>query len=476
MTLYAGANAQSVTATWQVSNPEKLSDVTISGNAGASALIKTDFSKGSNITKARAVSTSAADANFEAYTYTPAFTAFTPSTKVTSRTAGHCVTVTVTPESGHKFIPTTISFDAAKIGTDGGGIEVYYKVGNGSETAVATGVLPTRNKVSASVAIPYSHHEFQVSNIVADSEPLSVSFYLMNINGVDSESPKEIAMRNIVIKGTVDEEIKAAGAYISSLTCVARDEEGKNVTHNLLPLISALKNGESAAFNEKIFSEPDDIIVNCVDGYTAKAQLDGRILKIDISKGSDLLTSVGVRFKISNRQPKGDAKPLNRGLMSISLTGARMGEGNLVSWRHRASDDTGVKYKLYRGESSEHQDELLNDGLYIIDRTNYEDKAGKSSAYYRLETYDKYGNLLESEVSRKTWDNQTFYIPTDVPVDTRNGAEYSPNDAAYCDMDGDGEYEIILKWSPSNEKDAASSGTTSPAIFDCIKLDGTRLW
>ncbi len=43
-------------------------------------------------------------------------------------------------------------------------------------------------------------------------------------------------------------------------------------------------------------------------------------------------------------------------------------------------------------------------------------------------------------------------------------------------MDGDGEYEIILKWSPTNEKDAASSGATAPAIFDCIKLDGTRLW
>lgn len=476
MTIYAGAHAQSVTATWQLSNPENLSDVIISGNDETRALIKTDFSTGSNLTKARAMTASSADANFETYTYTPAFTAFTPSTKVTSRTDGHCITVTVTPESGHKFFPSTISFDAAKVGTDGGGIEVYYRLGNGKETAVATGIQPTRNKVSASVAIPYSHHELQLNDIVADSEPISVSFYIMNINGADSVSAKEIAMRNIVIKGSVDEEIKSAGAYISTLTCVARNEDGENVTHNLLPLISALKNGESAAFDAKIFSEPDDIIVNCIDGYTAKAQLDGRILRIDIFKNTDLLTSVGVRFKISNRQPKEEAKPLKRGLMAISLTGARMGAGNLVSWRHRAADDTGVKYKLYRGESSESQDELLNDGLYIIDRTNYEDKTGTNSAFYRLETYDKYGNLLESEVSRKTWDNQTFYIPTDVPVDTRNGAEYSPNDAAYCDMDGDGEYEIILKWSPSNEKDAASSGTTSPAIFDCIKLDGTRLW
>ena len=43
-------------------------------------------------------------------------------------------------------------------------------------------------------------------------------------------------------------------------------------------------------------------------------------------------------------------------------------------------------------------------------------------------------------------------------------------------MDGDGEYEIILKWAPSNEKDAASSGTTSPAFYSCYKLNGKRLW
>ena len=42
-------------------------------------------------------------------------------------------------------------------------------------------------------------------------------------------------------------------------------------------------------------------------------------------------------------------------------------------------------------------------------------------------------------------------------------------------MDGDGEYEIILKWYPQKyAKDAASSGTTSNIIFDCYKLDGTK--
>lgn len=177
------------------------------------------------------------------------------------------------------------------------------------------------------------------------------------------------------------------------------------------------------------------------------------------------------------RAVKAPAKPLNRGLMSLSLSGASMGSGNLVSWRFREGDDKDVKFKLYRGTTASSQTTKLNSGNFITTRTNFRDASGTASSYYKLEVYDRDGNLLETEVSGKTWNNQSFEIPLGTgPVDTRNGATYSPNDASFCDMDGDGEYEIILKWSPSNEKDAASSGTTSNVFFDCIKMNGTRLW
>ena len=48
----------------------------------------------------------------------------------------------------------------------------------------------------------------------------------------------------------------------------------------------------------------------------------------------------------------GDAKPLGRGLMALSLTGAKMGTGNLVSWRAFASDSRQLKFKLFRGTSA----------------------------------------------------------------------------------------------------------------------------
>ena len=53
---------------------------------------------------------------------------------------------------------------------------------------------------------------------------------------------------------------------------------------------------------------------------------------------------------------------------------------------------------------------------------------------------------------------------------------YSPNDASIGDVDGDGEYEIILKWEPSNAKDNSHDGYTGEVYFDCYRLNGEQLW
>ena len=44
------------------------------------------------------------------------------------------------------------------------------------------------------------------------------------------------------------------------------------------------------------------------------------------------------------------------------------------------------------------------------------------------------------------------------------------------DLDGDGEYEIILKWDPTNSKDNSQSGYTGNVYLDAYKMNGTRLW
>ena len=53
---------------------------------------------------------------------------------------------------------------------------------------------------------------------------------------------------------------------------------------------------------------------------------------------------------------------------------------------------------------------------------------------------------------------------------------YQANDATVADVDGDGEYEIIVKWDPANARDNSQAGLTSAVYVDCYRLDGTRLW
>lgn len=71
-------------------------------------------------------------------------------------------------------------------------------------------------------------------------------------------------------------------------------------------------------------------------------------------------------------------------------------------------------------------------------------------------------------------------IPLDRPADGVTPAgekySYSPNDASIGDVDGDGNYEIILKWDPSNAHDNAHDGYTGNVYFDCYRLTGEKLW
>lgn len=79
-----------------------------------------------------------------------------------------------------------------------------------------------------------------------------------------------------------------------------------------------------------------------------------------------------------------------------------------------------------------------------------------------------------------------FDIPVQIPeagtdytyntADVGHGESGGPNDASVGDVDGDGEYEVILKWDPSNSKDSAASGITGLVYLDCYEMDGTLLW
>ena len=452
------ALADHVVVTWPMTDQDNLQNATMT--EGADAVISNGFTLGSKLAATGVVTGTNAASGYTAVEYNPPFVQLTPATRVTAKTTGHSVTFTVTPATGHSFKPTTIEFDAAKFGTDGGNFDVYIKCGSSAEQALQTAVAPLRNKVDAGNPNGYSHHTYKLSDLlVEDGKAFKIILYVYNFNGQDNENPKSIGFRNVTIGGESDEPIYDASHYFTAATCSTGD---------LFPLIANLKNGEQAKWPEKVYGDPTDFAVTAAEGYSATVSYQNKIATFTATENQQEVFSTSVRFVVSNRQPKPKATPLNRGLMAVKVSG-----GVLVSWRYRQSDIAAqTRFRLYRNGR-------IIGSNPMTERTNYLDASGNLSSTYTLEVLDANGQVVERQEGVKPWSNQNQYITLQggAPTDpTSAGATYTPNDASFCDMDGDGEYEIVLKWAPSNEKDAASSGTTSPAFYACYKLNGTRLW
>ncbi|MCD8303180.1 MAG: rhamnogalacturonan lyase [Prevotellaceae bacterium] len=463
--------AQTVVATWEFSDIENQGACAITADGEPTTILTDGFALGANLSPLQTLTNSGADTGYTAVQYDPAFTTLQPSEKVTSATDGHEVTFTLTPAEGHKFRPSKVSFDACKVGTDGGGIDVVVGDGTGATTALGS-VTPLRNKIMDGNSTGYSHHEFYVNDYNVEGTSFVLTLYIMNV-----ADNKEMGLRNITIEGEMDSEILSVGDYISSFQFTSQIGKAEPTTIDLLSNVADLKNGESTHYYTKLSAEPTDFSVELCEAYssthTAEVTYADRTATVNIEKDGTTVLTFSVSFSVSILPDKGEATPLKRGLMALHSS-----SGNLVSWRARATDDRNLKFLLYRSTATS-SETVLNGGEYITGKTNFLDKTGTASHYYRLEVVDADGNVIETDSSAQTWDSQTLYIPltAGAPTDpSGNGATYTPNDASYCDMDGDGEYEIILKWYPSNAKDAASSGTTSNIFFDCYKLDGTQLW
>ena len=437
--------------------------------------VSSKYAVGAYLSNKGTIARSLAEDGYSAVDYSPAFTTYGPSAKVSAKTAGHQVAFQVTPASGHTFKPTKVSFDAAKCGTDNGNVILSTKLSGGSETDVAT-VTPLRNKIGASNSTGYSHYEYRINNYNSNT-PFLVLLYIENI-----ATDKTMALRNVTIEGDTDSEIYDVSHYISTLTCQGNIGGGTQDV-NLYTSVSNAKDGESIRFGQKLYGEPDNFTITLNeglgDGYSVTNSYNAatHTLTIDIKYLGETEMTFSIVFSVTNRTPKGIATPLKRGLTAVNLSSSGS-SGNLVSWRSRKSDGRNYKFKLYRGSNENSITTALNNGKYISGKTNFQDAGGTTSSFYRVEVYDVNDNIVETETCQ-AWSSQVKYIDLEsgAPTDTwGRGATYTPNDASMCDMDGDGEYEIILKWSPSNEKDAASSGTTSPEYFACYKMDGTRLW
>ena len=188
--------------------------------------------------------------------------------------------------------------------------------------------------------------------------------------------------------------------------------------------------------------------------------------KLKFYVASALLMIAAVSMQAQNT-PVSQMEKLDRGLIALSNSS---GSGKFVSWRFLGTDDPArTTFNLKRDGV------VIKEGLLV---TNYKDTGGNNSSEYIVETVVD-GKVVETSAPVKAWENAWLKLPLNRPAggSTKSGDfTYSPNDCSVGDVDGDGEYELFVKWDPSNSKDNSQNGYTGNVIIDCYKLNGTLLW
>jgi len=165
-------------------------------------------------------------------------------------------------------------------------------------------------------------------------------------------------------------------------------------------------------------------------------------------------------------QRKTDA--LDRGLVAIQTT-----SGVYCSWRILGEEYYDVKYNLYR-DGTKVNSEPLN-------VSNYSDAAGTANSKYTVKAVVR---GVEQAASKEVtvWANKYLEIN---PTHEGLKSVYVPNDACCADVTGDGQLEILIKFDnqseisqlyPKNGPKINGVDTKEYSLFECLKLDGTRLW
>ncbi|MDP4277001.1 MAG: rhamnogalacturonan lyase [Bacteroidota bacterium] len=175
---------------------------------------------------------------------------------------------------------------------------------------------------------------------------------------------------------------------------------------------------------------------------------------------------------------------LDRGLVAVKVN-----QGVFLSWRCLGTDNDNTGFNIYRNN-------IKINGAPITAVTNYVDANGTTASTYQVVPVQNGEEMTTNLKAVTPWPQQYKAIPLKRPAGgttepNKYGSvgkaatksfphgqpySYSPNDCSVGDLDGDGEYELVVKWDPSNSQDNSYYGITGKVYLDAYKLDGTQLW
>ncbi|MEV4990902.1 MULTISPECIES: rhamnogalacturonan lyase [Micrococcaceae] len=190
----------------------------------------------------------------------------------------------------------------------------------------------------------------------------------------------------------------------------------------------------------------------------------------------------GVPFAAADPGPGGPAAPAARAHSGLTRQVENLDrapvavltdQGVSLGWRMLGLDKDSIGFQVIRDGA------IITDEP-IRDTTTYLDPDGTKDSKYVIKTVGN-GNG-QDKLSAEFSPLAQNYLPIklDKPADgvSKDGKpySYSANDSSVADLDGDGAYEIIQLWNPSNAQDNSKSGYTGNVYVDAYRMDGTKLW
>lgn len=166
--------------------------------------------------------------------------------------------------------------------------------------------------------------------------------------------------------------------------------------------------------------------------------------------------------------PPRHMEKLGRGVVAVHQGGGKV----FVSWRLLGTDPDAVAFHVYRQVGDAEAVRLTKEPLTTA--THFVDSGvefAKPVRYFVRAVTD--GKEGDPGAGFTLPANAPAWPYLSLPLKTPDG--YTPNDASVGDLDGDGEYEIVLHQA-GRGRDNSQAGPTDPPILEAYTLDGTMLW
>lgn len=148
---------------------------------------------------------------------------------------------------------------------------------------------------------------------------------------------------------------------------------------------------------------------------------------------------------------------LGRGFVAVPSK-----EGMFLSWRFLGTDPETLTFNIYKNG------ELLN-STPIADVTSCLDNGTSGAAEYTLVPVREGVELSEEAEKAVCFDREYLSIP----VKQYEVGDYDINDASVGDLDGDGEYEIVVRREPA---DMNPRTRVAYPLIEAYEMDGSHMW